>query len=236
MSLEKLGTFAGLERDLSHLEHLGARAAVRLHEVHAQVDVERGTTRHRLAYAERDPDGLADVRPPRLDRNVRDRDGIDRTEAEHLERGTVASLDGRTKRVRDQPPPLLARAPHPATAGRDEHVGVVLADVVEVVGDRTAHVEGRIVLEQLEELEHRPGVGLEPRQPRCPRQPWTRALAHEPADVRARIPRPHTQARECPIGLGLEEHPDRVLGREPLRRARTALASRSPNARARTRR
>jgi hypothetical protein len=53
----------------------------------------------------------------------------------------------------DQPSTRICRSLEPSPAGGDEQVRVVLANVVEVVGNRAPDVERRVVLEKLEELQ-----------------------------------------------------------------------------------
>ena len=94
---------------------------------------------------------------------------------------------------------------------------MVLADVVEVVGHRAAHVQRRIVLEQFEQLDDRPRILLKGAQPRRPGQPWPRALGDQPAHVLARIPCPLAQPCQGCLRVFLEERANAVFGREALR-------------------
>jgi hypothetical protein len=59
------------------------------------------------------------------------------------------------------PAAVLVRALQPAASDREEDLGMVLADVVQVIGDRAPHVELGVVLEELEERQDRRGIALE---------------------------------------------------------------------------
>ncbi len=67
------------------------------------------------------------------------------------ERAGVRAFHGRTQRVVHDPPafgagPFSVRTPQPALRDRHQQFRMILADVVEVVGHRTAHEFRRIAV------------------------------------------------------------------------------------------
>jgi hypothetical protein len=80
----------------------------------------------------------------------------------------VPFLDERAQRVPHDPHPRRGGAGRPAAADLDGEVGMILADVVQVVGDGALDVARGIVLKQLEQRDHRARIFLERAQPRRP--------------------------------------------------------------------
>ena len=105
----------------------------------------------------------------------------------------------------------------PAAADRDDGVGVVLGDVVQMVGDRAADVFGRVVPQPLDERQRRPRVGLERLQAHAPGQARPRAFRDQPAHMFVGIVGPAAQRRQREIRVRDQEWPDRELGRKQRR-------------------
>src|SRR5688500_11862143 len=117
----------------------------------------------------------------------------------------------------DQPRPLWRSTSQPVPARLDESRWIVLADVVQVVGDRPANVKLRVVLEELEQLEHRLRIVLKGTQPWRPRQPRPGSLRNQPPYMDVRVTCPLPQPGERPLRIALEEDSDAVFRRKPLR-------------------
>ena len=73
----------------------------------------------------------------------------------------LAALDRRAQRVLHDPAALWRGTLQPAAGGVGQQGGVVFANVVQVVGYRAAHVQGRVVFELLQQGQHRGRVTLE---------------------------------------------------------------------------
>ena len=94
---------------------------------------------------------------------------------------------------------------------------MILADVIEVVGHRAAHVQLGVVLQQLEQLEHRPRIFLERAQARRPGQARPRPFGNQAAHVWARVAGPLAQSSQRGVGMFFEKRADAVFGGEALR-------------------
>ena len=116
-----------------------------------------------------------------------------------------------------QPAPRVRGIQQPAAGRFRQHGGVVLADVVEVVGHRAAHIEFRVVLQQLQQGEHGARVLLECTQARRPGQARAGALRHQAAHMHVGVRRPSRQARQRGCGMALQKRADAELGSETLR-------------------
>src|SRR5687768_5869994 len=97
--------------------------------------------------------------------------------------------------------PLACRSGRPAAARLDHEVGMVLAQVVQVVGDASPHEARAVVLQELEQLEHPARVGFEPGNACGPRQAQPRAFRDEATHMWVLVPRPGYELCEGSLGI-----------------------------------
>ena len=116
----------------------------------------------------------------------------------------------------DDPAPRRRSALQPLPTERDRDIRVVLADVVDVVGDGALHIALGIVLEELEQGDDGPRVLLESGQPRRPGQPRPRAFGNQAAHMRAGVAGPLDQARIGLVRIFHEIRADARFGGEAL--------------------
>lgn len=131
--------------------------------------------RRRQSEPEAERDRVADGYHVAVDGEVDELDGGLRVRAHQAERTAVAPLDERTKTVAGDPSAMVT-AGDPPLGQFEGDGGMVLADVVEVVGDGAAHVGRRVLDQRFEQSDVRRRVGDEVAQQRCPREPGARPL------------------------------------------------------------
>ena len=97
----------------------------------------------------------------RVELHLLDADPRRPTDPEYVERAAMALLDQRTQRMPDNPRSVCRCTNGPPPTDLDGEIGVILGDVVEVVGDRALHVSLGVVFQELEQCDDRPRVVLE---------------------------------------------------------------------------
>ena len=139
-----------------------------------------------------------------------------RAEAQHGQGSRLPAFDGRAQGVAHDPLAFLTRTLQPLVCGAGQHLRVVLADVVQVVGDRAAHIQRRVVLEQFQQRQHGCRVFLERGQAGCPGQARAGAFRHETAHMFTRVLCPLAQPRQRGGFVLHQKRPDAELGSEAL--------------------
>ena len=104
----------------------------------------------------------------------------------------------------------------PGRARAQTEARVHLGEVVEIVGDRTLDVALGIVLQHLEQCDHRSRVLLERPQARRPWQSGSGPLGDQPPDVNVAVARPFHQTRIGPLRMPHQERADARFGGETL--------------------
>jgi hypothetical protein len=157
------------------------------------------------------------------DRNPLRREGEARfaaqrgAEAPRAQHPRFAAFDQAAARVLEQRAAFARRRGQVRGEPVGDHPGMVLGDIVQVVGDAAAHVLARVVLQRFEQRQRRPRIGDQELQLHAPRQARPAALADQAAHVRARVGEPATQRREGEVAVLEQERAQRVLGGEALR-------------------
>lgn len=200
------------ERALDDLEHLAERLAARTRELDGVFEAQRLERGRGVPHLERERDAVADRHPRRCHREPADLGADVVPQAEDRERADVTALEQRAAGVFQQPIGVGVPAV-PAGRDREQHVRMILADVVQVVGDAAPHVLARVGLEDLEDLEHGTGIALERLQRHAPRQARPAALARKTAHVLVVVGRPSPHLSHRRHGVAHDERPDRELSR-----------------------
>ena len=198
------------------LEHLGGQAAMGLAVEKLQVDQQLLGLVAVAEQLETHLDLAADGDLPGADAHLAQRH-LGPLAMAHQPQGVwVALLEGHTQGMPHDPLPLGAAALPPALGRLQHQGGVVLADVVEVVGHRAAHVQRRVVLQPLQQGKHRAGITLEGAQARGPGQARAAAFGHQAAHMLAGVVGPFSEPRQGGFGVVFQKRPDAEFGREPL--------------------
>ena len=95
-------------------------------------------------------------------------------------------------------------------------LGVVLGDVVEIIGNATTHEQDGVGLEEIEELDDGLWVVDELVEAHAPGEAGAGSLGDEASDVGILVAGPALQLLERLLREGLEEGPDGELGGEAL--------------------
>ncbi|MNE61164.1 hypothetical protein D3C80_1563570 [compost metagenome] len=112
-------------------------------------------------------------------------------------------MPGDPRGVRVVQRPALDQLQHP--------LGMVLGDVVEVVGHRFAYVEAAVGLEVVEDRRRQARVGLHPFQAKRPGQARAATLAGQATYVFVGIQRPVVHQRYRTFEIAAQKVPDREL-------------------------
>ena len=166
---------------------------------------------------ERDVDGIADRE--HFGQRVQGAHGDARRVAvtQQLQCPRVATLDQGPQASTHHPRRALAVTSGPPRRNGQGDVGVVAADVVEVIRDRPPDVLALVVEQQLQQRQRRRRIEDEVTQHRRPGQARPGALRDEPSHVLVRIGRPAVQVAPRDVGVPEQEGADRPLAREPRR-------------------
>jgi hypothetical protein len=112
-----------------------------------------------------------------------------------------------------EPAPVHRGVLEPPSTHRTHHRRVILGDVVEVVGHGPPYILLRVVSQDLQQLQHRRGVGLEHPQTTSPRQPRPRALRDQAPHVLVGVYKPTLHRLQRALRVLAEEGADGELTR-----------------------
>ena len=110
-------------------------------------------------------------------------------------------FDGPAQGMAHDPFALRAGVNAPAFRNLNQRAEVVFANVVQVVGDRAAHIQCCIVLQQFEQFKYRSRISLKRGQAHRPGQTRARAFRHQAAHVVAGVMGPFVQLRQRGLGV-----------------------------------
>ena len=114
----------------------------------------------------------------------------------------------------DQPFALVRRTVQPRLAQRKHPLGVVFGDVAQVVGHTAAHVQRWVVLQPLQNGQHRAGVLHKSSQAHAPGQPGAAAFRAQAAHMRVGVGCPFQQPGQRSGLVAHQKRPDGKLRAE----------------------